>query len=404
MQHLNPGSSVLPNTRPAAWYSNFFLPLLLVIMGAYPPLSTDMYLPSLPDIARTFNTSEAMVNLTLVLFFVFFAFSTLIWGPISDKFGRKSSLIAGIGLFSLTSSGCVLSNSINQLIFWRVLQALGAGAPVTISIAIVQDTYTGNTKKKILSILTALMMAAPVAAPTIGAIILAFAQWRTVFVVLLALGLVSLAGCFFITETIPEKNNVSVFHAFGSLFHVLKDPFLAKALAAFSLPALYALGFVGGSTLIFMTEFGVSSAFFSICFATNAMFAILGAALYVPLLRWFSNEKMILLAFLSISVSGGLIVCFGGTSAVVFLICVIPGTLMTALLRPLSVDLMMNAGGPKSGALAAMINFFFAIIGSIGMQILAMEWESRVTIYGIIAVITGMVCLLVWTKKNSAGR
>ena len=401
MQQVNPGSVVLHQTRPA-WYSKIFLPLLLVIMGAYPPLSTDMYLPSLPDIAKTFNTSGAMVNLTLVLFFVFFAFSTLIWGPISDKFGRKPSLIAGIGLFSLASAGCVCSATIHQLIFWRVLQALGAGSPVTISIAIVQDTYTGTTKKKILSTLTALMMVAPVVAPTLGATILAFAQWRAVFVVLLVLGVISLAGCFFISETIPEKNDASVFQAFGSLFQILKDPFLRKSLAAFSLPALYVLGFVGGSALIFMTEFGVSSTFFSVCFASNAVFAILGAVIYVPLLRWLSNEKIIRLAFLSISGSGILILCFGGSSAIVFLLCVIPATFLTALLRPLSVDLMMNAGGPRSGAIAAMINFFFTIIGSIGMQVLAMGWESRVTAYGVMAVVTGMACLLAWTQKSAA--
>ncbi len=403
MQHLNPGSSVLQNTS-TTWYSKIFLPVLLVIMGAYPPLSTDMYLPALPDIARSFNTSEAMVNLTLVLFFVFFAFSTLIWGPVSDKFGRRPALIAGVGLFSLASAGCVWSDSIRQLIFWRTLQALGAGAPVTISIAIVQDTYTGTAKKKILATLTALMMIAPVAAPTLGAVIITFAQWRMVFVILLLLGLVSLAGCFVISETIPEKSEASALQAFGSLFLVLNDPVFRKSLAAFSLPALYALGFVGGSALIFMTEFGVSSSYFSICFATNAMFAILGAAIYVPLLRWISNEKMILLSFLSISVSGCLILCFGSISALVFLICVLPGTTLTALLRPLSVDLMMDSGGPKSGAIASMINFFFTIIGSIGMQILAIDWDSRVKIYGIMAIMTGAACLLIWAGKKRAVR
>ncbi len=379
-------------------HSKFFLPSLLLIMSVYPPLSTDMYLPSLPDIVQTFGTTEAMVNLTLVLFFVCFAFSTLIWGPVSDKFGRRPSLIAGISLYSIASAGCIWSSSINQMIFWRILQALGAGGPVTISIAIVQDTYAGDTKRKLLSTLSALMMIAPVVAPTIGAALLMVSQWRMVFVLLLFLGLFSLVGCFFIEESIPQKSDKSVFRAFGSLIYILRDDFLRKALTAFSLPALYALGFVGGSAIIFMTDFGVSSTFFSICFAINAVFAILGATIYVPLLRWFSNQKLIVFSFLAISISGILILCFGQISPVIFIACVLPGTMLSALLKPLSVELMMDAGGPNSGAVSSMINFFFTIIGSVGMQILALGWDSRVFVYGVMAVATGLLCLLVWAR------
>ena len=395
MQHLNTDSSVLLRAS-ATWYSKVFLPVLLVILGAYPPLSTDMYLPSLPDITSAFNTTEATVNLTLVLFFIFFAFATLIWGPISDKFGRKPSLIAGVTLFSLASAGCIWSGTITQLIIWRVLQALGAGAPVTISIAIVQDTYSGLAKKKMLATLSALMMVAPVIAPTLGAAILAFGQWRVVFMLLLGLGLISLAGCLFLEETRQEKADISIFQAFGSLFEVLKSPFFQRALAAFSLPALFALGFVGGSALIFMNEFGVSSTQFSIFFATNAVFAILGSAIYVPLLRWFTNEKMIKISFMFMLLSGCLIICFGRANALMFLLCVIPGTAMTAILKPISMDVMMDFDPSKAGAISSMVNFFFTMIGSLGMQILAVNWHSRALAYGIMAILTSITCLLVW--------
>ena len=145
MHHLS-SESTIPFKSGGLRRSKFFLPFLLLIMSAYPPLSTDMYLPSFPDLVQAFDTSEAMVNLTLVLFFVCFAFATLIWGPVSDKYGRRPSLIAGISLYSLASAGCIWSSSINQIIVWRILQALGAGAPVTISIAIVQDTYSAKPK------------------------------------------------------------------------------------------------------------------------------------------------------------------------------------------------------------------------------------------------------------------
>jgi DHA1 family bicyclomycin/chloramphenicol resistance-like MFS transporter len=376
--------------------NGLLLPLLLLVMGSYPPLSTDMYLPSMPDIANTFNTTDSTANLTLVLFFIFFAFSTLIWGPISDKFGRKPSLIVGIAIFTAASAGCMLAASIHQMLFFRVLQALGAGSPVTISIAIVQDTYQGQAKKKILAILGALFMVAPVLGPSMGSTILLFAPWRMIFALLFVLGVLSLIGCFFIGESAQEKNDKTVLKAFAGLFVVLKNTFFRRALLVFSLPATYALGFVGGSALIFMSEFGQSPARFSIFFAINAGAAIIGSALYIPAAKWFRLKTLTSFSFLTLAVSGIFIVCFGHIGPVVFLLCVLPGSLIAALLRPLSIDLMMNAGGSDSGAASSIINFFCFMFGSIGMQLLSLEWDSRATFYGILAIALGTVCYLMW--------
>lgn len=376
--------------------TGLFLPLLLLVMGAYPPLSTDLYLPALPEIAAAFNTTDSMVSLTLVLFFVFFAFSTLIWGPVSDKFGRKPALFAGIGLYTLASAGCAWAPSIHQMIFWRVLQALGAGAPVTVSIAIVQDTYQGQARKNILAILGALMMVAPVIGPAVGSTLLVFAGWRTIFVILLLLGLFSLAGCLIIAETAPGGRDRTVVQAFTGLFTVLKFPFFRRALMVFSLPAVYVLGFVGGSAMIFMSEFGQSRNAFSVYFAINAAFAIIGSALYIPASRWFRMKTTATVGFLAITASGILMVCLGRTGPIVFLLCVIPGTLTTSLLRPLSMDLMMDAGGPDSGAASSLINFVGTLVGSLGIQLLAMAWHSRILFYGVMATALGTCCLSMW--------
>ncbi len=395
MGKTNMTSDISPETPPAR-RPGLFLPLLLLVMGAYPPLSTDMYLPALPEIAASFNTTDSTVTLTLVLFFVFFAFSTLIWGPVSDKFGRKPALFAGIGLYTLASAGCAWAPSIHQMVFWRVLQALGAGAPVTVSIAIVQDTYQGQTRKNILAILGALMMVAPVVGPAVGSTVLVFSGWRTIFGLLFLLGLFSLAGCCIIDETASRGRNRTVMQAFIGLFTVLKFPFFRRALMVFSLPAVYVLGFVGGSAIIFMSDFGQSRNAFSVYFAVNAAFAIIGSALYIPASRWFRMKTTATVAFLVIAVSGVLIIFWGRTGPVVFLLCVIPGTLTTSLLRPLSMDLMMDAGGSDSGAASALINFVGTIVGSLGIQLLAMAWGSRILFYGMLATALGIGCLVMW--------
>ena len=391
---------------PDSIKTGFFLPVLITILSSFPPLSTDIYLPSLPDIAKAFNAPDYMVNLTLVLFIIFFAFSTLLWGPVSDKFGRKPSLIAGVALYAAAGCGCFLAGSIHELIFWRVLQAIGGGAPVTISFAIVQDIYQGETKRKILAVLGAVSLLAPIVGPAIGSAMLIVAGWRMIFLALFLLGLLSFSACFFIPETKPDRDAISVFSAFKGLFKVLQNRFFRQALMVFSLPSVYAFAFIGGSAFIFMSEFGQSQNAFSVFFGINALFGILGSSLYVFAMKWIRVKRLAAICFLLIAVSGICIVLFGKNGPVVFLICVLPGTIAASLLRPLSLDILMDAGGSDSGAASAVINFTVFLLGSIGMQLVAMEWESRVRVYGILAIILGLFCFLIWplvyraSKKN----
>lgn len=373
-----------------------FMTVLLVVMSSFPPLTTDMYLPALTSIAEELHTSISLANLTLVLFFVFFSLSTLLWGPVTDKYGRKPSLLVGIVMYGLASIGCALSHSIHTLIAFRILQALGAGAPVTVSIAIVQDLYKGDQKKKVLAILSALMMVAPVVAPVLGSTILSFSSWKSIFLFLFMLGLVSLIGVFFIPETIRHKSNKSVLGSFSGLFIVLKDPFFRKTVVIFSMPAIIVLGFVGGSSSILMSGFGVSSNTFTAYFATNSVFSILGALLYVPISKKIGIKPIVYTSFFVMLISGGLIATFGNTHALSFMFCMFPATLAAAVLRPLGVDIMMEKSGNDAGSASAIINFLFTILGSASMEIIALEWNSRTLVFAILTLFSSVFCLLFW--------
>ena len=374
-----------------------FLPLLLIVMSAYPPLSTDMYLPALTKIATIFNTPESTANLTLVLFFVFFAIATLVWGPLADRFGKRPALLTGIAMYMIASAACAVSQSVEQLIAARIFQALGAGAPVTISIAIVQDTYTGEQKKRILAVLSALMMIAPAVAPVFGAAVLAFTNWRIIFLSLFLLGLFSFAGTIIIRDSISGKPAGVPSTSRGSLFGVMKHTFFRRAVIIFSLPAVFILGFVGSSSLIFMSGFGISSTAFSIYFAVNALFSIIGSILYLPVSRRFSTKTIASVTFFIIAASGALLLLAGTAGPTIFLLCVIPGALAAALQKPMSVDILMDNGGPDSGAASAVINFLFTMFGSMGMLVVSMEWTSRIFVYGIMTLATGIISLVAWS-------
>lgn len=374
-----------------------FLPLLLLLMSVYPPLSTDMYLPALPQIAREFGTGDATMNLSLVLFFICFAVSTLFWGPVSDKYGRRRAAMAGVSLYTLGSLACALSQDAGMLIGSRMVQAFGAGAPVTVAIAIVQDVYAGEERKRILSLLSALMLVAPVTAPVLGSVVLSCASWRMVFWMLAGLGVISLLGLLRFTETHADlRSEESVVRAILGVFRVASNRTFTILLVVFSMLALYALGFVGGSSLIYMQEFQVSPRMFSLLFATNAVFAILGPLCYVPLSRRFSQRALVLTALSVVAASGVMITVFGQAGPLVFCLLVIPGTIASSLMRPLGVGMMLQMGGTQTGAVSALINFMFTLFGSIGMEIVSLNWQSRAHAYGIMALVMAVLCLAGW--------
>lgn len=143
--------------------------VLIAVMNMFVPLSIDLYLPALPTIGTEFAATPLMVNLTLVSFFFFFAVGILLFGPVSDKYGRRKILLLGIVLYTLASGLCAFAGSIYSLIAYRIVQALGAGGMVAVSMAVVKDAFYGTTKNRVLALVQAMAVIAPMVAPVIGA-------------------------------------------------------------------------------------------------------------------------------------------------------------------------------------------------------------------------------------------
>ena len=152
--------------------------VFLGLLSAVVPLSIDLYLPALPTMTAYFRVPEYETNLTLILFFVFYALATLVWGPLSDKYGRRRILLVGLAVHAVAGALCAVSLNIYQLMFFRVLQAVGAGAATAVATAIVRDTYEGRKREKILAIVQSMVIISPALAPVVGALLLRFTSWR----------------------------------------------------------------------------------------------------------------------------------------------------------------------------------------------------------------------------------
>jgi len=179
------------------------LVVLALLMG-FASISTDLYLPAMPVMARALMAHEGMVEWTISGYLIGFSLGQLMWGPISDRHGRRPAVAVGLVLFIIGSIGCALSGNVQAMIGWRIVQAVGACASVTLSRAMVRDLYEGHRAAQMLSILMTVMAIAPLVGPLAGGQIVAFAGWRAIFWTLVAIGAVTLASLFTIPETLPD--------------------------------------------------------------------------------------------------------------------------------------------------------------------------------------------------------
>ena len=372
----------------------------IAFLSAFIPLTTDIYLPALPGMAKEMGTTGGMANLTLVAFFGAFALSTLLWGPLSDRLGRKRSLQIGLGLYTLASLGCLLSPSIGMLIGSRVLQAMGAGSASAVGTAIIKDSFPDRKRREtIMAISMSAAMIAPIVAPVLGAALLQWLSWRALFGVLTGLGALAFAVSCLFTETLPLPNRSRrVWQSLSGLGTIARNPRFSTLLLTFSLMAVTSLGFVSASAYIYMENFRLSQQTYSYFFALNALFIVLGPLCYVKFTASLDARKLVTAAY-CISLCSGLLICLlGSRSPWIFALLLIPATFMGSHTRPFTTNMLLDMQQGHAGAAASLINFTFQVLGCLGMALMAPDWEHRIAIFGALGAVVSLSSLLLWTR------
>ncbi len=261
--------------------SNFMIMVFVALIASFPPLSTDLYLPALPTMSKQLNCTVWEVNLSIVVFFIFVSASSFLWGPLSDKYGRKRMLLIGVPLFILSSVFCMLSQNVFQLIAARIVQAIGAGAAMAVNLAIVKDVFPGRKREKTLALAAVLNGMIPVIAPSIGSQIIRFFSWHGIFGLLVIIGILVFLFVLFLKETNTEYSVESTFKTTLRLFVVLKNPNFYRLLIVFSIVSIPLLAFISISSFIFVQGFGLSTEVYSIYFGAIAANYIIGGPIYL---------------------------------------------------------------------------------------------------------------------------
>lgn len=265
---------------------------LLAGLTALAPLAIDAYLPAIPSMAVSFDTSIHHVELSLSLFLAGFAVGQLIGGPLSDHFGRRLTVFVGLSIFALGTLGIIFSSSLNGLLLFRIIEALGGGMAIVNSGAIIRDVSSGRDSARNLSQMALIMMMAPLLAPVIGMGLLHITGWHGIFVFLLTYTVII---TFFIYRNIPETRakNEHRPSAIQRYLAVLKHRQALGYLFALCFAYGGMFAFITGSPSVYMGFFEISETVYPLFFGANIVTMILANRLNVRVLRYCSPSYLL---------------------------------------------------------------------------------------------------------------
>ena len=380
---------------------------LLLILGAlstFGPLSLDMYLPALPELAHSFHTPQSNVQLTLTSCLIGLAVGQLVAGPMSDAWGRKKPLLIGLGAYVITSLFCALAPEVYSLTAVRFLQGFAGAAGLVISRAMVRDLYEGDALTKFFSTLMLVNGLAPILAPVLGGQLTRFMSWRGVFVVLALIGAALVAATLLgLKETLPPENRGS---GGGGLpatlrtFRVLACDrrFMGYILSGgFAFAAMFA--YISGSPFVLEDIHGLSKQEFSYAFGTNALGIMIAGQLGGRLVGRLSPSRLL---------AAGLALSFGGSTILLAATAVFGGNLAGTLLglffmvssigliMPQVTSLALSGYAPAvAGAASAMIGTGQFLLGAVFAPLVGLGSKSSgLPMAVVIFVLSGVAVLM----------
>jgi DHA1 family bicyclomycin/chloramphenicol resistance-like MFS transporter len=387
----------------------FALTALLAALTAVGPLSTDMYLPSLPDIGRDLGASTSQVQLTISAFLIGFACGQILYGPVSDRHGRKPVLLAAVGLFCAATLACMLATSIEMLIVARVLQALGGSGAVVVTRAVVRDLYSGARAGRELSMISSVMGVAPVLAPMIGGSLQTAFGWRSMFAVLAVAGIAALTVVWtLLPETLKKPDEETSASSMLQSYRIVVSNRTFRAylgLGAFSYAGLFA--WISGASFVLQDLYGLTPFVFGFVFAIATFGYFSGTTIAARIVPRFGLDVTIGIGS-AVCALGGVMACaavaLGLTSS---LSLVIPVAIFLAgfgMVLPQSIAGAITPFPERAGAASSLFGFVqqtgAAICGAVVASLLGKNaWPMA----GAIALM-GCITLALWLATRDVRR
>ena len=343
---------------------------LLTALVALGPISTDLYLPSLPGLLRHFDADVAEVQLTLSVFLLGLAGGQLVYGPLSDRFGRRPVLLGGLLLYVVASIICALAPSVPALIAARLLQATGACAGPVVCRAVVRDVHGREGAARILSYMGAAMALAPALGPILGGFIESWLGWRANFAILCVYGAIGLGlTAAILPETAPHRSESGdgLHAALRGYLSLLGKRGYVGFVFCCALAYCGIFCFISGSSFVFVDVIGLPPQLYGVCFAAIVLGYILGTLVGGRLTRRLGVERLVK--------TGGLISAAGGLALVASVWTTgasIPGILLPTVVYMVGTGLVLpNAMAGAIGPFPRIAGTAAALLGFVQMGLAA---------------------------------
>ena len=393
---INPSS---PAANDGQIKSELRVLIILSALMSFASVSTDMYLPALPAITRALHAAPGSIELTFSAFLVGFSLGQLLWGPISDRVGRRGPLAAGLFLFTIGSVGCALSTSVMQMMIWRVIQALGACVGPVLARAMVRDLYGHEHSARILSMLILIMGVAPLIGPLLGGQILTLWSWRAIFWVLAAVGIATWVALSALPESLPasRRSTVPLRHTFKSYWELLGDARLMGYAMAGGFFYAGAYAFIVGTPQVYITYYHVSPQAYGWLFGLNIVGMMAANFVNRRLLKHFKSEELFRMGTWILAIAGVVLLIdayrgLGGLTGLVVPIFVFMS--MNGLIVANSVADALSHFPHKAGTASSLLGALHYGSGILTATLLSRLSDGTPWPMALIMALTGLGCLV----------
>jgi len=352
---------------------------ILATLMAFGSISTDLYLPAMPAMARDLGADTGAMEFTISGYLIGFSLGQLLWGAVSDRVGRRLPVAIGIILFVIGSAGCALSGSAAEVIGWRIVQAVGACAGVVLSRAMVRDLFSRDRAAQMLSTLIVIMAIAPLAGPLLGGQVLRFASWHWIFWLLVGIGGMTLAALFTVPETLaPEQRDPdAVRHALSRYGELLAD---RRILAYAGIGGFFyagAFAYIAGSPFAYISYYHVPASAYGLLFGAAILGIMAMNMLNSRLVAHFGSDRLLRAGAMMAAMTGLLAALAGWTGwggLVGLLVPLLGFSALNGLIVANSLAGALAAWPDRAGAASALvgaIQYGSGILGSALVGLLA---------------------------------
>jgi DHA1 family bicyclomycin/chloramphenicol resistance-like MFS transporter len=386
--------------------------LLLGAMSAFPPITTDIYLPALPELTQSLRGTITEGQVTLAVYFVGLGLGQLFYGPWSDRVGRRPTMLVGAAIYLAASVGCAVSTTMYEMIGWRFLQAVGACAGVVISTAVVRDRFNHQESARIFSMLLTLRGVGPIVAPLAGGVIVTWLGWRAIFWAVTVFG-ITLAVSVFLglqesrTEAVANRaRGESPFAAYAA---ILRNPRIVGYMLTSGLNFSCMFAWIAAAPYLVITLYKVPALYFGWIFGANAAGFMIAAQVNRRLLKSYRSDDILPIGALGAVLAAMVLLVaaltgFGGALGVF-----LPLFFVIASLGFVSTNAM--AGGmavdpSRAGAISALFGasqFSVAGLTTVGAALLSRQPALAMALVIMVCAVGALIYPLRLLARRHAG-